>query len=734
MMKLFAQVVINNDAVSVDRLFTYKVPEKFILNIRLGHRVLVPFGMGNKFYEGFIISLQEENQSGFSNIKSIINLLDNEPLLKEESLLLFNYLVDRYLCKRIESIRLLIPTGIMRGVKEKKKDVIAFNRDLDGKLSDKDEYIKIVEFIKSNDGKYTKSELINQFKLSSYMLNKLITEQYLIKSEEKIDRSNNRNYKIYESFQLNEEQKNAFNNIINSKERLFLLKGVTGSGKTEVYMKLAQEMLGSDKSTLILVPEIALTPQMIERFKGRFGKDVAVFHSKLSPGERFDEWHRVSEGKVKLIVGARSAIFLPFNNLGLIVVDEEHEGTYKSDQNPKYHTREVAEYISEITNCKVIFASATPSIESYYYALVGKYSLIELKNRVNSKKMPKMKVIDMRDELKNSNKSMFSRELYDKISLNLKEKNQTIIFLNRRGYSTFVSCRQCGYVYKCHNCDISMTYHNNGYLICHYCGSAKKIDKNCPKCGSKYIKYFGAGTEKIEGEIKRYFPSAKVLRMDVDTTRNKNSYEKIYESFKNGEADILVGTQMITKGLDFPNVTLVGVIAADMSLNLPDYRAAERTYQLITQVGGRAGRGDKEGEVIIQTYTPNHYSIIHSINNDYEALFKEEIVMRKDFNYPPFGRIFLIQCSSKNENLLKKYMKELGDMLESILEKYELEMLGPCSSIISKIKENYRWQIVLKGELPQNICKIIKERVYETYSNVYNEVRISIDINPNSLI
>jgi primosomal protein N' (replication factor Y) len=382
----------------------------------------------------------------------------------------------------------------------------------------------------------------------------------------------------------------------------------------------------------------------------------------------------------------------------------------------------------------VVFASATPSVESYYYGLTSKYKLIELKNRVASKKMPKMKIVDMRQELKNNNKSMFSRELYEKISLNLKDKNQSIIFLNRRGHSTFVSCRQCGYVYKCHHCDISMTYHNNGYLICHYCGTAKKIDNNCPKCGSKYIKYFGAGTEKIEGEIKRLFPKARVLRMDVDTTRNKNSYEKIYNSFKHGEADILIGTQMITKGLDFPNVTLVGVIAADMSLNLPDYRAAERTFQLITQVGGRAGRGDKEGEVIVQTYTPEHYSIIHSMNNDYEALFKEEILMRKDFNYPPFGKIFLIHCSSKNEDLLKNFMKELGNHLNKTLAEYELEMLGPCSSIISKIKENYRWQIVLKGALPEETCKFIKDRVYETYSNVYNEIRVSIDINPNSLI
>lgn len=733
-MYLFAQVVINNDAVSVDRLFTYKIPEKFMDLIKIGHRVLVPFGMGNKFYEGFVIGIQEFNESGFKNIKAIINLLDEEPLLKEDSLLLYKFMVDKYLCKKIESIRLLIPTGIMRGVKEKKRDVITFNRELHGKLLEKKEYIAIMDFIKNNDGKYTKAQLTNEYKLSTYMVNKLIAEEYLKKVDEKVVRFSNKDYERYQSFELNEEQKKAFNDIIYSGDKLFLLKGVTGSGKTEVFMNLTREMLKEDKTTLVLVPEISLTPQMIERFKGRFGKNVAVFHSKLSPGERFDEWHRVRNGEVRLVVGARSAIFLPFDNLGLIVLDEEHEGTYKSEQNPKYHTREIAEYISKLNGCKVVFASATPSIESYYYALIDRYKLIELKNRVGASVMPSMKIVDMREELKSNNKSMFSRDLYNKISQNLQDKNQTIIFLNRRGHSTFVSCRQCGFVFKCDHCDISMTYHKNGYLICHYCGTAKKIATKCPKCESKYIKYFGVGTERVQEELKRSFPTARVLRMDVDTTRNKDSYEKIYETFKKGQADILVGTQMITKGLDFPNVTLVGVIAADMSLNLPDYRSGEKTFQLITQVGGRAGRGDKRGEVIIQTYTPDHYSIVHSINNDYEELFKEEITMRKDFNYPPFGKIFLIQGASKNEGLLLEFMNKLGKNLERILNLYSLEILGPCACGISRIKENYRWQIVLKGELSEDVCKIIKDRVYESYSNVYNDIRISIDINPNSLL
>lgn len=731
---LYAQVVINSDAISIDKLFTYKIPEDSAGKISVGSRVSVPFGLGNKSYEAFVINISEENNSNFKNIKYIIKNLDEEPLISEAGILLFDFLVNKYLCRKIEAIRLIIPTGVMRGVREKNKEVIVFRKELTGSLAEKETYRTIIDFIKENDGLYTRSELINKFSLSSYMLGKLLKEEFLSLSREKIQRFSNRDYSSYGSFKLNHEQQKAFEDILNSSERLFLIKGVTGSGKTEIYMNLVKEMLKLDKTSLILVPEISLTPQMIERFKGRFGKDVAVFHSKLSLGERYDEWFRIKEDKVKLIIGARSAIFLPFNDLGLIVVDEEHEGTYKSEQNPKYQTKEVAEFLSEISGCKVVFASATPSVESYYNALNGKYRLIELKNRVKNRPMPEMKIIDMRKELENNNRSMFSRELYRKLAENLNKKEQSIIFLNRRGFSTFVSCRKCGYVYKCPHCDISLTYHSNGYMVCHYCGAAKRAEKLCPECGSKYIKHFGAGTEKVEEELKRLFPQARILRMDVDTTRNKESYEKIYTSFKNGEADILVGTQMISKGLDFPNVTLVGVVAADTSLNLPDYRSGERTYQLITQVAGRAGRGDLKGEVIIQSYTPDHYSLINAVNEDYSSLYIEEIRGRELLNYPPFGKILLIQCSSKNEGLLKSFMKDMYNEVEKYVDKSKVDVLGPSPCIIGKIKENYRWQLVFKGEFELDFCRKIKDRVYQLTSNVYNDIKVSIDINPNSLI
>ncbi|SUY72783.1 primosome assembly protein PriA [Clostridium putrefaciens] len=426
-------------------------------------------------------------------------------------------------------------------------------------------------------------------------------------------------------------------------------------------MNLVEDCIREGKSSIVLVPEIALTPQMIERFKGRFGKDVAVFHSKLSDGERFDEWFRVKEGKAKLAVGARSAVFLPFKDLGIIIIDEEHEASYKSDSNPKYDAREIAKYRSKLEGCRVILGTATPSIESYYKAETREIELLNMEKRIDDAFMPVIQVIDMREELENDNRSIFSSLLYSKMKDALEKKEQIILFLNRRGFSTFVSCRKCGYVFKCDKCDISMTYHFSGnYLSCHYCGKRSRATNICPVCNSKYVKYFGVGTEKVETEVKKYFKDAKILRMDLDTTRRKDSYEKIYNSFKKGEADILIGTQMVAKGLDFPNVSLVGVLAADLSLNLPDYRASERTFQLITQVSGRAGRGKTIGDVVVQTYIPDSYSIKAAKEYNYSSFYKEELSIRKSMNYPPFSEILLINMSSKNEELLINVYKILA--------------------------------------------------------------------------
>ncbi|MCQ2968713.1 MAG: primosomal protein N' [Clostridium sp.] len=732
---MYAEIILNSEAIEIDRPFTYKVPFDMEEKAKIGQIVKVPFGSRSRPVEGFILALkgEEEIETSFK-IKNILSFESKEPIITEDDIKLINFLREEYLCKYIDAIRLLIPVGILKGAKSKSRSVIVYVDDNIEKIKKSDGYIEIIDFIKKNTGKYTKSELTKKHGLSIYKINKLI-EYGLIKSEDEIVfRYNTREYTKDVEKKLTPEQSMAIKEIENSKENLILLKGVTGSGKTEVYMKLVEKVLMEGKSAIILVPEISLTPQMIERFKGRFGINVALFHSKLSDGERFDEWYRIKEGKASLIIGARSAIFLPAKNLGLIIIDEEHENTYKSDQNPKYQTKEVAEYIGELKGCKVILGSATPTIESYYRAISGEIKLVELKHRIDNKPMPEMKLIDMREELRSGNKSIFSRKLYVSMKEKLEKGEQIILFLNRRGFSTFVSCRSCGYVFECEDCDISMTYHKNGFLVCHYCGKTKKQPNLCPKCGSKYVKFFGAGTQRVEEEVRRYFKNAKILRMDVDTTRTKDSHEKIYNAFKAREADILIGTQMVSKGLDFDNVTLVGVLSADMSLNLPDYRSAERSFQIITQVAGRAGRGEKQGEVIVQTYTPEHYSLRYAKEYDYEGFYEKEFTIRAVMGYPPFGRILLINGTGKNESELKSQMILLGKKVKEKAEAYGgLQVLGPTPCIIYRIKENYRWQIIIKGEFSSKFSKSIKDLLYDKANNVYNDIRVSMDINPNSL-
>jgi primosomal protein N' (replication factor Y) len=734
-LNLYAEIILNSDALEIDRPFTYKIPVELKERVKIGQIVKVPFGTKNKTSEGFVLALKREEEIDKSfRVKKVASIVTDEPIIDKNDIKLIYFLREKYLCKYIDAFRLLIPVGIMKGAKSKSKKVIVFKSDDLSSIKNSEGYIEIINFLKENSGKYTKTELINNNSISKYKLNKLIENGLLEVEEEIVFRYNNRTYNIDFEKELTAQQKQVLDEYINSNDNLFLLKGVTGSGKTEVYMRMVEDALNKGKSAIVLVPEISLTPQMIERFKGRFGKDVALFHSKLSDGERFDEWFRVRSGKAKLVIGVRSAIFLPVKNLGLIIIDEEHENTYKSDQNPKYQTKEVAEFLSNQKGCKVVLGTATPTIETFYRALIGELKLLELNSRVDGKAMPPMKVVDMRNELKSGNASLFSRELFNGIKEKLSKKEQIILFLNRRGFSTFVSCRSCGYVFKCEECDISMTYHRNGLLVCHYCGKTKSTPKKCPKCDSKYVKFFGAGTQRVEEEVKKYFKEAKVLRMDVDTTRSKDSYENIYNTFKDGKADILIGTQMISKGLDFKNVTLVGILAADMSINIPDYRASERTFQIITQVAGRAGRGEKQGNVIIQTYTPDHYSLKYAINYDYEGFYEREFTVRALMKYPPFGKILLINAISKKEDLLKQFMHKISNGIKLLVEKEkDIDVLGPIPCLIAKVKENYRWQIVIKGEFESEFAKKIKELLYDKSNNVYNDIRISMDINPNNL-
>ena len=541
-MNLYAEIILNSDALEIDRPFTYKIPVELKERVKIGQIVKVPFGTKNKTSEGFVLALKGEEEIDKSfRVKKVASIVTDEPIIDKNDIKLIYFLREKYLCKYIDAFRLLIPVGIMKGAKSKSKKVVVLKSDDLSSIKNSEGYIEIINFLKENSGKYTKTELINNNSISKYKLNKLIENGLLEVEEEIVFRYNNRTYNIDFEKELTAQQKQVLDEYINSSDNLFLLKGVTGSGKTEVYMRMVEDALNKGKSAIVLVPEISLTPQMIERFKGRFGKDVALFHSKLSDGERFDEWFRVKSGKAKLVIGARSAIFLPVKNLGLIIIDEEHENTYKSDQNPKYQTKEVAEFLSNQKGCKVVLGTATPTIETFYRALIGELKLLELNSRVDGKAMPPMKVVDMRNELKSGNASLFSRELFNEIKEKLSKKEQIILFLNRRGFSTFVSCRSCGYVFKCEECDISMTYHRNGLLVCHYCGKTKSTPKKCPKCDSKYVKFFGAGTQRVEEEVKKYFKEAKVLRMDVDTTRSKDSYENIYNTFKDGKADILIG-------------------------------------------------------------------------------------------------------------------------------------------------------------------------------------------------
>jgi len=513
-----------------------------------------------------------------------------------------------------------------------------------------------------------------------------------------------------------------------------LLRGITGSGKTEVYLQSVAHAVECGKKAIILVPEISLTPQMSERFKSRLGNKVAIFHSGLSIGERFDCWNKIKSGEIDVVVGARSAIFTPIDNVGIIVVDEEHENSYKSDMTPKYDSREVAEELCKIHKAPLVLASATPSMRSAYRAVKGDLSLLQIKNRYNNVQLPDVNIVDLRYELSNGNKSFLSSALQQEIRKNIDNGQQTILFLNRRGFSTFVSCRSCGFVATCPECDIALTFHKyNDSLVCHYCGHTIRNYSVCPKCKSTAIRYFGIGTQKVEEELNKLFPDATVIRMDNDTTRGKLSHHKLLKKFKEEKIDILVGTQMITKGLDFPNVSLVGVLAADMMLYVDDYQAAERTFQLITQVCGRAGRGNTKGRAVIQTYSPDHWVIDCASKQDFKEFYKKEIFMRRSMNYPPFGDIVNVVVSGENGNEVKnticKIAGELSDKLNANGVIYSL--LGPTPAPLSRINNKFRWRFIVKCTADEYVREMMRGCINLSSKA---EVSVSLDINPNNMM
>ncbi|MBB5178950.1 primosomal protein N' (replication factor Y) [Planomicrobium koreense] len=539
------------------------------------------------------------------------------------------------------------------------------------------------------------------------------------------------------NLQLTEAQQAAYDAIdaaLNT-PKTFLLHGITGSGKTEIYLQTIEETLKAGKEAIMLVPEISLTPQMTLRFKERFGDLVAVLHSGLSAGEKYDEWRKIQRAEVKVVVGARSAIFAPFRNLGLIILDEEHESSYKQDDSPRYHARDMAIWRSEYHNCPVILGSATPSLESYARAQKGVYELLVLEKRAKNQPLPTVHIVDMREELRNGNRSMFSVPLAEAIRERLDRKEQTVLFLNKRGYSSFVLCRDCGTVMQCPNCDISLTYHRSSELMkCHYCGYDEPVPHTCPECESEHIRFFGTGTQKVEEELAKLVPEARVLRMDVDTTRNKGAHEKILAAFGEGKADILLGTQMIAKGLDFPNITLVGVLSADTTLHLPDFRAAEKTYQLLTQVSGRAGRDKLPGTVFVQSYTPDHYAITLAKDQLYEPFFEQEMAMRRASGYPPYYYVVNVQFTHEDLMTVAGYADQSVRFLQSQLSQSTL-IIGPSASLIARVNNRYRYQCLIKYKKEPKLADVMQQLIKIYRSEwIKKGATLSIDMNPTSVM
>ena len=743
---MIAEIIINTSAKKLNRTFDYKVPRKLEEQIMIGSKVLVPFGNKKEPEEGFVVGFKETTEYKAKEISKL------EDMLSDKQIELAKWMAKRYFCNISECIKLMQTPGTRTKNKEKriqdkmintiylKKDYSEIEFEIETNLIKSEKHIKILKFVKDNEGA-TIPEIEMFTNCSRAIINTLIKNGYLEIVETKIERNPLANKKIEKSskLELTEEQKIAYEKIEKSIEEKryeqFLLFGVTGSGKTEIYMQLIEKVLEKDKKAIMLVPEISLTPQMIERFISRFGKEkLAVLHSKLSIGERHDEWIKIKQNKANIIIGARSAIFAPVQNLGIIIIDEEHDTSYKSEATPKYNAIEIANKIAKEVKIPIVLGSATPDIATYYKAQEGKITKLELTKRANNSNLPKIEIIDLKQELANGNRSMLSFELYKSIDENLKKQYQTILFLNRRGYSTFIMCRDCGYTVKCKNCNISMTYHSfEKKLKCHYCGYEEPIVTICPECGSKKIRYFGTGTQKLEDEIHKQFPKATTIRMDIDTVTKKNSHEEILNEFKNKGIDILIGTQMVVKGHHFPKVTLVGVVAADSSLNMNDYRANEKTFQILVQVAGRAGRENLPGKVIIQSYNPENFSIQAAKNQNYIEFYETEITLRKQLKYPPFCDIIVIGFNSSDENKIKTISE---NMYKSLAEKNisSCKIYKPAPSPIDKIQNRYRWRIIIKGNMDEKLNEILNEELKKIYEKNDRSVNISIDVNPNNMI
>ncbi len=742
----FAGVIINRLALNIDKIFDYRIPDDLISKITVGSHVFVPFGRGKKLIDGYVLSLKTRTEFD-GDVKEISSLASLDPLFDEEMLHIAEYIKRTCFCSYISAIKTVLPPG--SGSKNKTNDKFirgsklnlpcdeAFDM-LENLRTKAPRQAQVLELLIQND--FVADSDITLLTGASHAAIKALREKGVIRSEVVESLRSPLDYDAIAptcSPELNREQKEAVSKITASikseKSDTFLLHGITGSGKTEVFLNCIENALTLGRTAIVLVPEISLTPQMVTRFVSRFGKKIAVLHSALSAGERADEYKRIKRGEATVVVGARSAIFAPIKNIGVIVIDEEHETSYKAENAPTYHARDVAQMRARESRAVCILASATPSVESFYKAKSGAYTLLSLTERATGATLPQIFVSDMREELRRGNRTCIGSALMHEMSENAARGEQTILFLNRRGFSTFVSCRSCGYVAKCKNCDVTLTYHKSrGTLSCHYCGYTVKKPDKCPDCSSPYIKEFGTGTQKVEEEIKTLFPHMSIIRMDVDTTGAKASHQTLLSRFDEEKIDVLLGTQMVSKGLDFPNVTLVGVLAADQSLGIDDFRANERTFNLITQVCGRAGRGKKQGRAIVQTYMPENQTLTLAKAQDYTAFYNEEIQLRQYLNFPPFCDIVSVLLTGENEKELSDYAMTVSHSLHQVMEKQipgGFEILGPAWASIPKISGKFRQRIWVKCTLCDDTIDIFT-RLRNFHIKQGNNINMLIENNP----
>lgn len=726
---MYVSVLTQIGVKAVDQTFFYHVPKLLENNIKIGVRVRIPFG--NMILDGFVLGISDNSSYDNSKIKDIINVIDEEPVLNKEMLLLGKYMSDNLLASLSSCYQVMLPKALKAEVKSNIK--IKYDRYLHRikSIEEIDRYIDNCKYesqinllckLKEGDILITKmSSSINT--IIKYGFASIIYEEC---KRYKYDGISN-----YKMVNLTDKQRLVSDTIISSfgKSDTFLLYGVTGSGKTEVYMDVIEKAINNGKSAIMLVPEIGLTPQIVGKFISRFGNVISVLHSKLSDSERYDEYRKITNGESKIVIGTRSAIFVPFNNIGVIIIDEEHTSSYKQDNNPRYSAINVAEWRSKYHNCPLVLGSATPSLESFAKAGNHVYKLLSLTERAGGSVLPNVNIVDMKEEVKKGN-FILSDMLKNKIGEVLDRGEQAIILLNRRGYSSTISCKECGYVYKCPNCDITYTYHkSSNNLKCHYCGYSMVLPNKCSICGSDNLKDYGLGTEKLEETLNSLY-KARIVRMDVDTTSKKGQHQKIIDDFGEHKYDILIGTQMIAKGLDFPLVTLVGVVSIDSSLTSPDYRASENTFQLLSQVSGRAGRSESKGEVIIQTFNPDHYAITLAKNHDYIDFYKEEMKIRKMLKYSPYYYMVLVSITSKNYELGFKEANKIGSYIRNNISSDSI-VLGPTMANMFKVNNIYHYQIIIKYRKDDSLMKVLKFIIDMQVRN--NKIDVSIDFNPSRI-